>query len=94
MEILYYLLEKSEDMLSQWWSASNAQKETVLWVTGAGSLKISWRKRVKGYWQYQSEMDAIKLMEEKGQTYLDDSFCIFTKTHIENLKKLPTKEAA
>lgn len=43
---------------------------------------------------YQSEMDAIKLMEEKGQTYLDDSFCIFTKTHIENLKKLPTKEAA
>ena len=39
-------------------------------------------------------MDAIKLMEEKGQTYLDDSFCIFTKTHIENLKKLPTKEAA
>lgn len=43
---------------------------------------------------YQSEMDAIKLMVEKGQTYLDDSFCIFTKTHIENLKKLPTKEAA
>lgn len=43
---------------------------------------------------YQSEMDAIKLMEEKGQTYLDDSFCIFTKTHIKNLKKLPTKEAA
>lgn len=30
----------------------------------------------------------------KGQTYLDESFCIFAKTHIENLKKLPTKEAA
>lgn len=43
---------------------------------------------------YQSEMDAIKLMEEKGQTYLDDSFCIFTKSHIENLKKLSTKETA
>ena len=30
MEILYHLLEQSEDMLSQWRSASNAQKETVL----------------------------------------------------------------
>ena len=35
-----------------------------------------------------------RLMEKTGQTYLDDSFYIFTKTHIENLKKLPTKEAA
>lgn len=43
---------------------------------------------------YQSEMEAIKLMEEKGQTYLNDSFCIFTKSHIENLKKLSTKETA
>ena len=43
---------------------------------------------------YQREMEAIRLMEKTGQTYLDDSFYIFTKTHIENLKKLPTKEAA
>lgn len=43
---------------------------------------------------YQREMEAIRLMEKTGQTYLDESFCIFTKTHIENLKKLPTKEAA
>lgn len=43
---------------------------------------------------YQREMEAISLMEKTGQTYLDESFCIFTKTHIENLKKLPTKEAA
>ncbi len=33
-------------------------------------------------------------MEEKGHTYLDESLSIFAKTHIENLKKLPTKEAA
>ncbi len=33
-------------------------------------------------------------MTEKGQAYLDDSFCIFTKNHIEKLKKLPAKEAA
>lgn len=43
---------------------------------------------------YQREMEAIRLMEKTGQTYLDESFSIFTKTHIENLKKLPTKEAA
>lgn len=43
---------------------------------------------------YQSEMEAIRLMRKTEQTYLDESFCIFTKTHIENLKKLPTKEAS
>lgn len=43
---------------------------------------------------YQQQKEAMLLMEEKGQTYLDESFCIFAKTHIENLKKLPTREAA
>ena len=43
---------------------------------------------------YQREMEAIRLMEKTGQTYLDKSFCIFVETHIEDLKKLPTKEAA
>lgn len=43
---------------------------------------------------YHSEKEAMRLMAKTGQTYLDESFCIFTKTHIENLKKLPTKEAA
>ena len=28
----------------------------------------------------------MRLMEEKGQTYLDDSFHIFARRHIENLK--------
>lgn len=32
-------------MLSQCRSASNTQKKTVLWVTGAGNLKISWKER-------------------------------------------------
>lgn len=31
---------------------------------------------------------------ENWTDLLDESFCIFTETHIENLKKLPTKEAA
>lgn len=43
---------------------------------------------------YQQQKEAIQLMEEKEQTYLDESFYIFAETHIENLKKLPTREAA
>ena len=41
---------------------------------------------------YRREMEAIRLMEKTGQTYLDKSFCIFTKNHIESLKKLPARE--
>lgn len=41
---------------------------------------------------YQREMEAIRLMEKTGQTYLDKSFRIFTKNHIESLKKLPARE--
>lgn len=52
------------------------------------------RQKISLQTWYQREMEAIKLMEKTGQTYLDESFCIFTETHIENLKKLPTKEAA
>lgn len=37
---------------------------------------------------YRQQKEAMKLMEEKGQTYLDDSFCIFTQNHIEKLKSL------
>lgn len=43
---------------------------------------------------YRQQKEAMNLMEEKGQTYLDDSFCIFTQSHIEDLKKLTTKETA
>ena len=51
------------------------------------------RQKISLQTWYQREMEAIRLMEKTGQTYLDESFCIFTETHIENLKKLPTKEA-
>jgi hypothetical protein len=52
------------------------------------------RQEVSGQPWYQNEKEAMRLMAEKGQAYLDESFCIFTKNHIENLKNLPTKEAA
>ena len=52
------------------------------------------RQEVSGHPWYQNETEAMRLMAEKGQAYLDDSFYIFTRSHIEKLKKLPTKEAA
>ena len=41
---------------------------------------------------YQQQKEAMQLMAEKGQTYLDDSFHIFVKCHIENLKKLGNRK--
>ncbi len=43
---------------------------------------------------YKQQKEAMRLMKEKDQTYLDDSFRIFAKHHIENLEKLSTKENA
>ena len=43
---------------------------------------------------YQQQKEAMQLMEEKGQTYLDDSFHIFVKYHIESLKKLGNRKEA
>ena len=57
----------------------------------AESLKRNRQKTSLQPW-YQREMEAIRLMEKTGQTYLDKSFCIFTKNHIESLKKLPARE--
>ncbi|MCM1305280.1 MAG: hypothetical protein NC306_14420 [Butyrivibrio sp.] len=41
---------------------------------------------------YQQQKEAMRLMEEKGQTYLDDSFHILARHHIENLKKLENRK--
>ena len=41
---------------------------------------------------YKQQKEAMRLMEEKGQTYLDGSFHIFVKCHIENLKKLENRK--
>ena len=41
---------------------------------------------------YRLQKEAMRLMDEKGQTHLDGSFHIFVKCHIKNLKRLPGKE--
>ena len=41
---------------------------------------------------YKQQKEAMRLMEEKGQTYLDDSFQIFAERHIDNLKKLENRK--
>lgn len=41
---------------------------------------------------YKQQKEAMRLMEEKGQTYLDGSFHIFASCHIDNLKKLENRK--
>ena len=41
---------------------------------------------------YRLQKEAMRMMDEKGQTHLDGSFHIFVKCHIKNLKRLPGKE--
>ena len=59
----------------------------------AAFLVCNKEKVTHGEW-YRLQREAMELMEEKGQTPLDDSFHIFVKGHIENLKRLPGKEGA
>lgn len=63
-------------------------------ICGLSALSLLVCNRQKTSLQpwYRREMEAIRLMEKTGQTYLDKSFCIFTKNHIESLKKLPARE--
>ena len=37
---------------------------------------------------YRQQKEAMRLMEEKGQTYLDESFCIFVLGHVKKLEKM------
>ncbi len=62
--------------------------------TSIVTLLICNREKISQDEWYLQQKEAMRLMEEKGQTYLDDSFHIFAKRHIENLKKLSTKENA
>ena len=40
---------------------------------------------------YLQQREAMKLMEETGQTYLDEIFSIFAERHMENLKELKNR---
>lgn len=74
--------------------AENLKLHDLKYPKSIVTFLICNRQKTSRQTWYQNEMEAIKLMEKKGQTYLDDSFCIFTKGHIENLKKISTKETA
>lgn len=62
--------------------------------TSIVTLLICNREKISQDEWYLQQKEAMRLMEEKGQTYLDDSFHIFARRHIENLKRLSTKENA
>ena len=74
--------------------AQNLKLHDLEYLKSIATFLVCNRQKTSLQPWYQRELEAMQLMEKTGQTYLDESFCIFAKTHIENLKKLPTKEAA
>lgn len=74
--------------------ADNLKLHDFKYPTSVVTFHVCNKRKVSQEKWYQQQKEVMRLMEEKGQTYQDESFCIFAKTHIENLKKLPTKEAA
>lgn len=72
--------------------AQNLKLHNLRYPKSIVTFLVCNRQEVSGQPWYQNEKEAMRLMMEKGQAYLDDSFCIFTKKHIEKLKKLPTNE--
>lgn len=74
--------------------ANNLQLHEFEYPKSTATFLVCNRGTVTQTEWYRQQKEAIRLMEEKGQTYLNDSFCIFTQSHIENLKKLTTKETA
>ena len=89
---LYHDIFDDQDAAQSY--AENLKLHEFQYPTSIATFLVCNKGNVAQQKWYQQQKEAMQLMEEKGQTYLDESFCIFAKTHIENLKKLPTKEAA
>lgn len=89
---LYHDIFDEQDAAQNY--AENLKLHKFKYPTSIVTFLVCNKGKVSQEKWYQQQKEAMRLMEEKGQTYQDESFCIFAKTHIENLKKLPTKEAA
>lgn len=89
---LYHDIFDNQDTAQNY--AKNLKLHDLQYPKSIVTFLVCNRQEVSGHPWYQNETEAMRLMAEKGQAYLDDSFCIFTRSHIEKLKKLPAKEAA
>ncbi len=72
--------------------AKNFKRHDLKYPTSIVTLLVCNRQETVRQAWYQTEKEALRLMEEKGQTYLDDSFHIFAKYHIEHLMKLENRK--
>lgn len=72
--------------------AENLKLHELQYPTSIVTFLICNKENVPQQKWYQQQKEAMQLMEEKGQTYLDDSFHILVRHHIENLKKLENKK--
>ena len=72
--------------------AENLKLHELQYPTSIVTFLICNKENVPQQKWYQQQKEAMQLMEEKRQTYLDDSFHILVRHHIENLKKLENKK--
>ena len=87
---LYHDIFDDQDAAQSY--AENLKLHEFQYPTSIATFLVCNKGNVAQQKWYQQQKEAMQLMEEKGQTYLDDSFQIFAKCHIENLKKLGNRK--
>ena len=87
---LYHDIFDDQDAAQSY--AENLKLHDFKYSTSIVTFLVCNKRNVTRQEWYQQQKEAMQLMEEKGQTYLDDSFQIFAKCHIENLKKLGNRK--
>ena len=92
MQRLYHDIFDDHDAAQSY--AENLKLHEFQYPTSIVTFLICNKGNVVQQKWYQQQKEAMQLMEEKGQTYLDDSFHIFVKFHIENLKKIESRKDA
>lgn len=87
---LYHDIFDEQDAAQSY--AENLQLHKFKYPTSIVTFLVCNKVNVSQEEWYQQQKESMQLMEEKGHTYLDDSFHIFVKFHIETLKKLENRK--
>ena len=87
---LYHDIFDGQDAAQSY--AKSLRLHEFKYTTSIVTFLVCNKKKVSQDEWYLQQKEAMRLMEEKGQTYLDDSFHIFTRCHIESLKKLENRK--
>ena len=84
VERLYHAIFDGMDDAQSY--AESLRLHEFQYPTSIVTLLICNREKISQDEWYLQQKEAMRLMEEKGQTYLDDSFHIFARCHISHLQ--------